>query len=62
MRAQRCKRLYEKARQGTIKNFTGISAPYESPINPDIEIETEKETAEAAAKKIIKRISRKLKI
>ena len=34
--------LYKKARKGEIKNFTGISAPYEAPENPDIEIKTEK--------------------
>lgn len=32
------KGLYEKARKGEIKNMTGISAPYETPLNPDIEI------------------------
>ena len=30
------KGLYKKAISGEIKNFTGISAPYESPVNPDI--------------------------
>ena len=32
------KGLYEKARKGEIKDMTGISAPYEEPLNPDIEI------------------------
>lgn len=32
------KGLYKKARAGEIKNMTGISAPYESPENPDIEV------------------------
>ena len=32
--------LYQKARQGEIKNFTGISAPYEAPKNPDVAIDT----------------------
>lgn len=32
------KGLYEKARKGEIKNMTGISAPYEAPKNPDIEV------------------------
>jgi adenylylsulfate kinase len=36
------KGLYEKARKGEIKNMTGISAPYEAPVNPDIEITGEK--------------------
>jgi len=55
------KGLYKKAREGKIKNFTGISAPYEKPINPDIEIKTEIETIEDAVKRILKYISPKLK-
>ena len=35
------KGLYQKARAGEINNFTGISAPYEAPLSPDIEIKTE---------------------
>ena len=35
------KGLYKKARKGEIKNFTGISSPYETPINPDLEIKTD---------------------
>ncbi len=35
------KGLYKKARAGEIDNFTGISAPYEAPLSPDIEIKTE---------------------
>ena len=34
------KGLYKKARQGEIKNFTGISAPFEAPLNPTITIDT----------------------
>lgn len=34
------KGLYKKARQGEIKNFTGISAPFEAPLNPAITINT----------------------
>ena len=32
------KGMYKKARDGEIKNFTGISSPYESPLNPEIHI------------------------
>ncbi|HFA47929.1 MAG TPA: adenylyl-sulfate kinase, partial [Bacteroidetes bacterium] len=39
------KGLYKKARNGEIKNFTGISSPYEAPLNPAIEINTEKLSA-----------------
>ncbi|GAA5918621.1 hypothetical protein JCM5296_000476, partial [Sporobolomyces johnsonii] len=34
------KGLYKKARAGIIKDFTGISAPYEAPANPEIHIKT----------------------
>ena len=56
------KGLYKKARAGEIKNMTGISAPYEAPENPDIEINTEKETIEQAVDKILKHIKPKLKL
>jgi len=56
------KGLYKKARAGEIKNMTGISAPYEEPTHPDIEIKTENESVEAAANKIIDFITEKLKL
>jgi adenylylsulfate kinase len=34
------KGLYKKARAGEIKNFTGISDPYEAPTNADLDIKT----------------------
>jgi len=34
------KGLYQKARKGEIKNFTGISSPYEAPSNPELVIDT----------------------
>jgi adenylylsulfate kinase len=40
------KGLYKKARAGEVKNFTGISSPYEKPQNPDIEIRTNEQTIE----------------
>lgn len=36
------KGLYKKAREGAIKNFTGISSPYELPEEPQIHIKTDK--------------------
>lgn len=54
------KGLYKKARAGEIKNMTGISAPYEAPENPDIEIKTENESVEAAADRIVDYITPKL--
>jgi adenylylsulfate kinase len=38
--ARDVKGLYKKARKGEIKGFTGIDAPYEAPVNPQIEVKT----------------------
>lgn len=40
------KGMYEKARAGVIKEFTGISDPYELPINPEITIYTDRDVGE----------------
>ncbi len=56
------KGLYKKARSGEIKNMTGISAPYEVPQYPDIEIKTEDETIEESVKKILNYIIPKSRI
>ncbi len=48
------KGLYAKARKGIIPNFTGISAPYDPPVLPAIEIRTDEETVEESVQKIIK--------
>jgi len=50
------KGIYEKARAGIIKNFTGISAPYETPENPELVIDSHQEDAKAAAARVIKLI------
>jgi len=55
------KGLYKKARAGEIKNMTGISAPYEPPINPDIEIITDDQNIEKSVEKILDFITKKLK-
>lgn len=47
------KGLYKKARAGEIPEFTGISAPYEEPENPELIIETDKLTIEEGVSKII---------
>jgi adenylylsulfate kinase len=47
------KGLYEKAFAGEIKEFTGVSDPYEPPENPEIVLETEHETPEESAQKIL---------
>ena len=55
------KGLYKKARAGEIKNMTGIDAPYEPPINPDIEIKTEELDVMASVKKIMNTIDKIVK-
>ncbi|THG85888.1 sulfate adenylyltransferase subunit CysN [Pseudomonas sp. A-1] len=47
------KGLYQKARRGELKNFTGIDSPYEPPLAPDLRIDTSGESAEAAAERIV---------
>src|SRR6266581_447310 len=47
------KGLYARARSGALKGFTGIDDPYEPPLNPEVEIATQGETAEESAARII---------
>jgi adenylylsulfate kinase len=47
------KGLYKLARQGIIKEFTGVSAPYEEPENPEILLDTQVEGEEESAIKVI---------
>lgn len=51
------KGMYEKAIRGEIKEFTGISDPYEEPLNPEILLETDKETPEEGANKVIQKLN-----
>ena len=51
--ARDVKGLYKKARAGEIKNFTGIDAPYEAPLNPQVEIKTVAQSIEEACQLII---------
>lgn len=55
------KGLYEKAKRGELKNLTGVSAPYEKPEHPDVEI-TEKDSVEIAVERIYKKIKDKLEL
>ena len=47
------KGLYKKARAGEIKGFTGIDDPYEEPVNPELIIETDKQSLEESVQTII---------
>lgn len=47
------KGLYKKAREGKIKNFTGIDSPYEPPTEPELSIDTTELTADESAEQIL---------
>lgn len=50
------KGLYAKARSGEIKNFTGVSDPYEAPDHPEVECQTQAETLEESVKKVFSKL------
>ena len=50
------KGLYKKARRGELPHFTGIDSPYESPMNPEIELSTENETVDEIVKRLVKQL------
>ncbi|MFQ5629974.1 MAG: adenylyl-sulfate kinase [bacterium] len=52
--ARDVKGLYKKALAGEIKEFTGVSDPYEAPENPEVVCDTENETPAESARKIIR--------
>jgi adenylylsulfate kinase len=47
------KGLYKRARTGEIKNYTGIDSPYEAPDNPELVIDTERDSLEESVIKVI---------
>jgi adenylylsulfate kinase len=47
------KGLYQKARAGQIKEFTGISAPYEAPLKPELTVKSGAQTVEQSVKQIL---------
>lgn len=56
------KGLYAKARRGEIKNFTGISAPFEAPVHPALSIDTSKLSVEESVTELLKLILPKIRI
>jgi adenylylsulfate kinase len=46
--------LYQKARSGELTDFTGVSAPYEEPTNPEIVLESDRESPEACCRKVLR--------
>jgi adenylyl-sulfate kinase len=53
------KGLYKKALAGEIERFTGISDPYEEPIAPDVIVETDRESVDFSAGKIIRELEQR---
>lgn len=53
------KGLYRKARQGLIREFTGIDSPYEAPAHPDIVLNTQEESVEACVSRVQTLLSQK---
>jgi adenylylsulfate kinase len=47
------KGLYKKARRGEIRDFTGISSPYEEPVSPELVVETDRESVEVSVCKVM---------
>jgi len=56
------KGLYEKAFRGEIKEFTGVSDPYEPPLDPEIIIDTEVETIEESATKVLAYLDSRVRV
>ena len=54
------KGLYKQAREGKLPEFTGISAPYEEPVNPDLVIDTENMTTEAGVNALVRYVEHHL--
>ena len=50
------KGMYKKALAGEIQNFTGVSDPYEVPVNPEIVVDTDKETVEESVAKVLEKL------
>ena len=54
------KGLYARARRGEVKDFTGISAPFESPTNPDLSLDTSKMTLKEEVEAVIELINKNI--
>ncbi len=54
------KGLYKKAREGKIKDFTGISSPFEEPENPFLSIDTSKVSLSDAVARLVKEVVSKI--
>jgi len=50
------KGMYKKALNGEIKGFTGVDDPYEEPENPEVIVETDKESVEESVEKVLNKL------
>ena len=53
------KGLYQKAREGKIAEFTGISAPYETPQAPEVHLHTDQDALERSVDRLIEALRRR---
>lgn len=56
------KGLYKRARSGEIKSFTGISDPYEPPMNPEVECRTDQETLQESVLKVMNQVQEQVHV
>jgi adenylyl-sulfate kinase len=54
------KGLYERARAGQIEGFTGVSDPYEEPLAPELTLDTETDSPQASAARLVELVERRL--
>ena len=52
------KGLYERALRGEVAQFTGVSDPYEEPLNPEVVVDTDRETIEQSVGRIVAALER----
>ena len=55
--ARDVKGMYKKAFKGEIQNFTGVSDPYEPPLNPEVVVDTERESPSESTAKVLAALS-----
>ena len=56
------KGLYRKARNGELKNFTGIDSPFEEPVHPDLEIKSDINSIETCHNQLVESVINKIKL
>ena len=55
------KGLYKKARKGEIKDFTGVSSPFENPVSPDLVLDSENKSINEIGETLVSVLINKLK-